>query len=184
MGIDDRFKNLPKENTLNKPESLEQRLRQEFLKQTFLVVEDESFESGPIITALRAERGTTENKEDKGVILVTNYEDCMKILIPLLSENGPENLVFILDIQIPLSSTNQVLRNFGDDILLGIQHKISDIIEKQPNRQINIIFNSSLVRDKEKASRMGGVGFSLAKKEVVSVVKEFLKKKLEKEETR
>lgn len=186
MSINDPFKTSQPENSQNRPEgeenkSLEEKLRQEFLKQTFLVVEDDSPEGPDIVNALRVERSTDQNQKDAGVMLVTNFKDCISAVNLILSEaSQTNNLMVILDINFPSSAGERSLE-LGSGVVSRLKNRIVTLKTQQPDRQINlnIIFNSSKVRNQEQALKMGGTGFSRTKDEAVSIIKEMFRKKLE-----
>ena len=187
MSISDPFPNTPQENSPNKPadikegnKSPEEKLRQEFLKRTFLVVEDHPNFGKFLITEILKQRGVKRGKEDSGVILITNYQDFTSMVDRLFSGNPPANLLVILDLNFP-NRQGDYIKDYGGEASEYIRNKIKNWNSEHLNQQIilEIIMNSSNIDDMKKAQAFGAVGFSKNKTEAVSAVKELLLQKLE-----
>lgn len=165
-------------NSTEQEQTEASKLREAFLRPSFLVVEDEPDVGHELVAELRAQRSANQEKKDAGVVLVQNLEDCRNAIDGWLTPDGPTEIVVILDMQFPRRKDGFLYADSGRDALRTINNKVVAWNSEHPDHNIDvkIIINSTSVKSEEEARKIGGIGFSPKKSKAVSVVAELFKK--------
>lgn len=148
--------------------------------RTFLIVEDDPRAAGKIAIDLRIKRATKDQQADSGVISVASIEGASTAIDSLIKEGGPSKITVILDLEFPFKDDGPPDPGAGYKVLEDITAKIKGWNEAHPDKPVvlEIVMNSSQVRNFEQAKKFGAIAFSAKKDQAAEAVADYFKSQL------